>query len=71
MDISAISRLSRGELQGAYCLLLLSKAPDPHAKIRCEQIASTRRIWLPETREQAAGLLFRGETPTHGFAETF
>lgn len=63
------SALSRGELQGAFCLLDLSKTPDPLLKAELQQLAKQRGIWLPATKEQSASLLFRGVAPTPAHVE--
>ena len=71
MDLSPLSQPSRGQLQGFYAQLLIDGCPDPLLKIQCEQIAQARRIWLPETQEQARGLLREGKTPIHGHVEKY
>ena len=71
MDVWSICEGSRAQLQGFYSQLLIDGNPNPLAKIECGGIASTRRIWLPETREQAVGLLREGKTPIHGHVEKF
>lgn len=63
------SNISPGQLQGFYCQLMLSDPPRPLEKLQIQQAASARKIWLPATREQAASLLYRGETPTPRLAE--
>lgn len=69
MDTSAASSLSRGELQGAFCLLLLSKTPDPHLKLELQRLAQERKIWLPQAPAEAASLLFAGVAPTPALVE--
>lgn len=63
MDASQASSLSRAELQGAWCFLLLSKQPDPLLKAEILRLASDRKIWLPKAPAEAASLLFRGVAP--------
>lgn len=69
MDISAASSLSRGELQGAFCLQRLSKTPDPLLTVELQRLAQERRIWLPATPAQAASLLFAGAAPDPKYVE--
>jgi len=63
--------LSRGELQGALSYQLLSKTPDPLLKAELVRLASERRIWVPTTRAEAAGLLLRGVAPDQRHVERF
>lgn len=63
--------LTRGELQGALAYQLLSKTPDPLLKAELVRLASERRIWVPTTPAEAAGLLFRGVAPDQRHVERF
>lgn len=62
----AKSSCTRGELQGFYCHLLLHPQGRAVERAEIQRIASQRRIWLPETPEQARGLLFGSGTPIRG-----
>lgn len=63
MDPSTISSLSRGQLQGAAAQIILGMVPRPLDMTQLQIRADRLGVWLPKTPEQAAGLLYRGETP--------
>lgn len=60
MDILAISQLSRGQLQGACAQCIIDCRPVEVAI--CRRVAMHRKVWLPNTLEEAKALL-NGKAP--------
>ena len=61
MDLSAISGLSRGQLQGACAQFMIDSRPVEVAL--CRRVAMHRKVWLPTTLEEAEDIQSGKATP--------